>query len=139
MTLKMRKLFTGSLFFVCLFFCLAFAQARNCCEELPPANTPVNLDVLVSVAGNAPAVSSCGTTPAIIGNDTAGVVTVGGGGAVTACTLTFVAAFTNEPACVITPQANVTSYISASATSAVTVTFSADVQSQKFNYACIGL
>jgi len=90
-------------------------------------------------SGADPAVSSCGTSPTITGSDTSGIVTVGGGGAVTACTVTFASAFTAEPSCIVIPQANVTSYLSASSTSAITVTFSGDIQSGKFNYLCVGL
>lgn len=88
--------------------------------------------------GPDPVVSACGTSPSIVGSDSGGVVTVGGGGAVTACTLTFAAVFPADQTCTITPRANVTAYLSASSTSAITVTFSGDVQGQKFNYNCAG-
>lgn len=48
--------------------------------------------------GTAPAVSSCGTSPSIVGTDTAGKVTIGSAPG-TSCLLTFATAYTNAPAC----------------------------------------
>jgi hypothetical protein len=97
-------------------------------------------------SGTDPAVSSCGTSPSIIGSDTAGTVTIGTGGTATACTITFATGFTtNAPACVITSQMStaIGLYISASSTSAFTVTNanppSAFPASGKFNYFCVGV
>ena len=94
----------------------------------------------VTVSGTAPAIGTCGTTPAIASGSTdhAGLVTVGSG-ATTACTLTFAVAYANEPACVVSTEANVTAYISAKSVSAMTVTFSADAASQQWDYVCFGL
>ncbi len=93
-----------------------------------------------TVGATSPAVSTCGTDPAIAtgSSDFSGLVTIGSG-ATTACTVTFNAAFANEPSCTVTPQYNATSYISSKSNAVFTVTFSADGASQKFNYTCVGI
>jgi len=48
--------------------------------------------------GVTPAISDCGTAPAITGNDTAGSITLGSGVGGT-CVLTFAAAYAAPPAC----------------------------------------
>jgi hypothetical protein len=51
-------------------------------------------------AGTAPAVSSCGTGPSVVGTDTAGRITVGTGSP-SSCTLTFASAYANIPSCTV--------------------------------------
>jgi hypothetical protein len=106
---------------------------------------------LVSVQTQGPALTSCGTSPSIQqGSDrTAGNVTMGSSSP-TACTVTFAAAFTNTPACIVIPytaaDAAVIPTISASNT-AFTVSFSATATAPAtapaaatgFSYACVGL
>jgi hypothetical protein len=89
--------------------------------------------------GTAPALSSCGTLPLISGNDKAGTVTLGTGSP-TACTLTFNAAWsTNAPICVVSTNTASRSYrVSASSTSAITVTQDSAADSASFNYHCVG-
>lgn len=93
----------------------------------------------ITVTGTDPTLSSCGTSPTIVGNDTAGVVTVGTGAA-TECTLTFATTYTAEPACVVTQHLNSTNplYFSAKSATAFTVTTSssASLVGTKFNYVC---
>lgn len=109
------------------------------------ANTDVNaFQGHVHTIGTDPTLSSCGTSPSIIGSDTAGTVTIGTGGTATACTITFANAYsTNAPACVITSQmsAHPFLYISSASTSAITVAHdgTALTASGKFNYVCIGV
>jgi hypothetical protein len=101
----------------------------------------------VHATGTDPTLSTCGTSPTIIGNDTAGTVTVGTGGTATACTITFANAFpTNAPSCVFTSQMGATVLnITAASTTAITVTNGdpgvpvAFPPSGKFNYHCIGV
>lgn len=83
-----------------------------------------------------PALTSCGTSPAISGSDSAGEVTTGTG-TPTSCTLTFSAAFANSPYCVVSAQtlASLTAY--AVTTTTITFTTSA-VSSLKIDYHCIG-
>jgi hypothetical protein len=58
----------------------------------------------VLAAGSAPALTSCGTSPAISGSDLAGTVTIGTG-APTGCVITFNAAYTSAPHCTVTWRA----------------------------------
>lgn len=88
-----------------------------------------------TVSGSAPALSSCGTSPAIVGSDLAGEVTMGTG-TPTGCVITFAAAFTAAPFCVVTWQANLASMQYAVSTTAITLTQTA-TNSNKVNYHCI--
>lgn len=57
---------------------------------------------LISVGtGTAPALTSCGTSPAITGTDTVGTVTMGTGSP-TGCVITFNVAYASAPHCVVT-------------------------------------
>lgn len=53
--------------------------------------------------GAAPLITSCGTSPGIIGTHLAGTI-ITGTGAPTACTVTFVPPYNNTPSCIITWQ-----------------------------------
>ena len=52
----------------------------------------------------APALTSCGTSPSIVGTDIAGTVTLGTAGP-TGCTITFNSAYANTPICSVTWEA----------------------------------
>jgi len=85
-----------------------------------------------------PAISACGTRPAVVGNDNAFTVTVGTG-KTSACTIAFATPWTNTPVCVITLVGDIgvmTAWISAASTTAITVTTSASVASQKISGIC---
>jgi len=84
-----------------------------------------------------PALSSCGTGPAIStgSSDYAGVVTVPADGA--ACTVTFNVAYVNTPACVVAATSAGTVTITAQSSTAFTVTPSAN--GVDFNYVCVGV
>ncbi len=86
-------------------------------------------------AGAAPAVSSCGTTPAISGSDLAGMVTTGTG-TPTSCTITFNAAYAAEPYCMVhgKTQSQVTAYTVSSSAIVVTTTATDNVP---IEYICI--
>lgn len=108
--------------------------------------TTFNNNAHISTSGSDPTLSSCGSSPSIIGSDTAGTVTVGTGGTATACTITFATGFaTNAPACQIQSHmaTAISLYVSASSTSAITVTNAdppaAFPASGKFSYLCIGV
>lgn len=91
----------------------------------------------VALNGAPPAVTSCGTSPTIIGSDSAAEVTTGTGSP-TACTITFSAAYVSQPICIVrdrTVAANVTSYTVS--TTAIVVTNTA-ASSQKIGYVCFG-
>lgn len=96
-----------------------------------------------------PLLSTCGTLPSfkVAGNpsDSAGVVLVGSGGGVTACTITFNAPMSqaglSQPACVVTTYDNstpITASLSDATRLAITVVFSADMSGKRFGYHCFG-
>lgn len=86
-------------------------------------------------SGTAPALTSCGTTPAIVGTDVAGIVTMGT--TATGCVLTFNVAYALAPFCVVTwiatPLAS-QSYVTAAATITTTQT---STSNNKFQYMCM--
>jgi hypothetical protein len=94
----------------------------------------------VYTSGSTPSLSSCGTSPTIVGNDTAGTVTTGTGS--TGCTVTFASAFaTNAPICVMSGRsATAWPYPSSVSTSAFTVNNNGTGTSASytFDYHCVG-
>ena len=91
----------------------------------------------VIASSTSPALSSCGTSPSMRGDDSHGEVTVGATG--TGCTITYANPYSVAPSCVVTPQTgsivNVFSY-TVSAT-ALTVT-QTGLGGNVFNYLCEG-
>ena len=94
-------------------------------------------DRLLSTGATAPALTSCGTTPAIVGTDMAGTVTMGTG-TPTGCVITFNVPWAVAPFCVVTwiatPLAS-QSYVTS--TTAITLTQTA-TSSNVVKYICIG-
>lgn len=106
-------------------------------------STPgATLDVAGHVAnsGATATVGTCGTSPAITGNDMRGVVTLGTGSP-TACTVTFSSAYATAPYCVLTPYGGTTGAIQywiTTTTTTLVMNFSAaPTASQKFHYLCV--
>jgi hypothetical protein len=104
-------------------------------------NTTIQTEVIDSNGhirvGNqtAPALTTCGTTPAIVGDDTAGTVTMGTG-TPTGCTITFHTAYANIPICVVVWPAQILASQSYTvSTTAITLTQTA-TSSNKVNYIC---
>lgn len=93
----------------------------------------------IQATGTDPTLSSCGTSPTIVGSDLAGTVTVGTGTA-TSCTVTFASSYTDEPVCVATSNSNNANplYFSAKSATAFTVSTSAgtNLAGQLFNFVC---
>lgn len=94
--------------------------------------------------GSAPALSTCGTAPTIVGTDSAGEITIGTA-TPAACTLTFSRAWTRAPACYFNDSTTVgktnagTTYKVEPTTTTVVVTFqAATVNGDKVQYLCIG-
>lgn len=87
--------------------------------------------------GNAPTVSTCGTTPSgsVVGDDTSGTVTVGGG-VVTSCTITFYATKgkTIHPMVQVEGATAIASTVSAKSSTGFTVTFAATLGGGSFDY-----
>lgn len=90
------------------------------------------------LAGTAPTVGTCGTSPSVASGstDTAGTINVGSG-TVTACALNFGTAFTATPSCVASDNSTLsTGDISAVSTTSVTFSFSASVGAGQIYYHC---
>lgn len=99
--------------------------------------------------GSAPSLSSCGTSPSIVGNDKAGTVTMGTGSP-TGCVVTFNASYsTNAPICVVRKAMGsnraIDPQLDSTTTSAMTITLintttasGQAVDSFIFNYLCLG-
>jgi hypothetical protein len=87
-------------------------------------------------SGTAPALTSCGTSPAIVGTDVAGTVTMGTG-TPTGCVITFNVAYIAAPHCIVqwiaTPLAS-QSYTTS--TTAITLTQTA-TSSNVVKYMCV--
>lgn len=83
-----------------------------------------------------PVLTSCGTTPTIVGSDFAGVITVGTGSPTT-CTITFSAAFTVAPSCILVAVPLVAAFTYTISTTAISVTETGSTG--KINYICVGI
>lgn len=88
---------------------------------------------ILSTAVASPALTSCGTAPSIVGNDTVGKLTTGS--AATTCTFTFVTAYNVAPACIFQTQGAATQPTYTTSTTAVT--FTVDIASTVYNYICM--
>lgn len=88
----------------------------------------------ISSRGFTPILSSCGTSPSVAGDDTAGTITTGTGSP-TACTVTFAAAYPTAPVC--TPTTNLTTSVPAvTAISATAFTVSLSATATRIYYQC---
>lgn len=86
--------------------------------------------------GSAPVLTACGTSPAILGSRTAGLVTMGTG-TPTGCVITFPAnSYTAAPYCVVTWQTNIASMQYTVTSTAITLVQTA-TDSNKVNYYCL--
>lgn len=90
----------------------------------------------VNFTGTAPALTSCGTSPAITGSDVKGTVTMGTGSP-TGCIITFATAYGTAPACTVSWRANLASMQYAISTAAITLTQTA-TSSNIVDYVCSG-
>lgn len=91
---------------------------------------------LNGVPNATPAVSSCGTSPTIAGDDKAGMVTVGTGSP-TACTITFFQAYNNAPYCVLSWGSILAAEAYTVSASGIAIT-QTGTSSDKITYHCIG-
>ena len=80
-----------------------------------------------------PVLSTCGTSPSILGNDTVGKVTTGS--ALTTCTITFATAYAVAPACFLQAQGGATQPTYTTSTTAITATVT--IASTVYNYFCV--
>jgi hypothetical protein len=104
-------------------------------QKLGLSNTGHVLSTGVLLTGGN--LSGCGTSPSILGTDSAGVVTVGTA-AGTTCVLTFASAWGAAPACTITDDSAIVAIQGTSTTTTLTFTGSAALTSAKLTYICIG-
>lgn len=87
----------------------------------------------------APSVSSCGTSPSIVGSDSAGRVTIGTGGITTTCNITFTQAWTNTPLCFVSNESAPTVVEILPTTSAFAIISATPlVAGGSFAYHCLG-
>lgn len=86
--------------------------------------------------GTAPALSSCGTSPTITGNDTHGTVTMGTASP-TGCVITFAVAYPIVATCRVTWRTNIASMQYTVSTTAITLTQTA-TSSNLIDYDCWG-
>lgn len=87
--------------------------------------------------GSAPSVSTCGTTPSIVGTDMAGKVTIGTG-VVTSCTLTFATAWGNAPSCFANDESTSLLVSTATTTTVLTITSATTMATNVIAYGCLG-
>ena len=109
----------------------------------PGANVGLSVDYTLNSAklrtsGDSPGLTNCGTTPAIIGSDANGKITIGTG-ATTSCTVTFDSTFTAAPACVISGDNNAIGYATTTSATVLTITSSGDMDSDVISYICVGM
>ncbi len=95
---------------------------------------------LITKGSNAGALSGCGTSPSVVGNDTNGVITLGSGLSVTSCTKAFANAFPagSTVSCSVSSN-SLLSFASASAvsTTGFTVGLSVSLATGKVYYQCM--
>lgn len=102
-----------------------------------PATTAEFIDGHLEYTGTTPTVGTCGTSPAITGNDHAGTVTTGST-ATTACTITWGAAWTNAPLCwAQSTGATITPRFSSTSTTTGVLAYASST-SQTIVYGCSG-
>lgn len=96
----------------------------------------VTADRIATGGTTAPALTSCGTTPAIVGTDMAGTVTMGT--TATGCVITFNVPFAAAPVCVVTWIATpLASQSYTTSTAAITLT-QTSASNNVAKYVCIG-
>lgn len=102
--------------------------------EFPKTGHLISAGVALT-SGN---LSTCGTSPSIVGTDTAGTITVGTA-AGTSCTLTFGVAYTTTPpTCTVSDASAIVAIQPTVTTSTLVLTGSAALTSAKIAYICIG-
>lgn len=109
----------------------------------PTVNSDSKLEIAGHIAfeGTPPTVSACGTSPAInpSSNDVAGFVTIGGGGTVTSCTLTFITPFPAKPPCQVLNTSAVVAIRGTSTATTLEIASVADIAGHVISYFCPSL
>lgn len=93
--------------------------------------------VLYTASTAAPAVSACGVSPSITGTDSSGTVTVGTGGLVSSCTVTFGTTWASTPRCFLNDETAIVVTKAVASTTVLTITTSAPfAASSVIDYHC---
>jgi hypothetical protein len=105
-------------------------------QQAGPQNNILHRLFHISVGSQtAPTAASCGTTPTVIGNDTAGLITEGG--SATGCIVTFNQAYAAAPFCTVSPQSTTVTATYTLTTTNITLS-NASASNAKFMYQCVG-
>jgi hypothetical protein len=102
------------------------------CGSLSAINGKIGI-----VSGGSTTVSSCGTSPVLTGNDSAGIV-VPGAGTVTSCTVTFSSAFVNVPICTAGDNTDFVLIRPSATNTTLTLTAQSSINGDSVSYICIG-
>lgn len=100
-------------------------------------NNGLNVYGHIQVSSTTPAVSSCGSSASIVGNDQSGKVTIGGG-TVTSCTVTFAVPWANAPPCVVSSNVAVPSPTVSTTATVLTLGAGATFNGDVISYVCMG-
>lgn len=101
------------------------------------ANYGLTVQGRIVTGGVTPTLNSCGTTPSVRGNNTGGIITVGGT-AGNVCHLTFNGRYAKTPSCTLNDAAEATSRISAASTTGFQIT-GTTISANVINYICVGV
>lgn len=113
-----------------------FAIGLLAAALIPPASAQTQSVARIVGSGGTPVLTSCGTTPAIVGTDLAGTVTMGA--TATGCVITFSQAYAAAPHCTVTWIATpLASQSYATSTTAITLT-QTSTSNNVVKYVCIG-
>ncbi|HYM32300.1 MAG TPA: hypothetical protein VEU47_13425 [Candidatus Cybelea sp.] len=82
-----------------------------------------------------PVLTSCGTSPTIVGSDTDGLITMGT--TATGCIITFASPYVSAPFCVVTWQATPLASQSYTVTNTAITTVQTSTSNNKLNYHCV--
>lgn len=92
----------------------------------------------IKTTGADPVLTSCGTTPTVVGSDMAGNITIGTG-TITSCIVTFAVAYAVAPACTIAGDNVAVTYARTISTTVLTILSSADMATDVVSYICVEL
>jgi hypothetical protein len=102
------------------------------------APVPLSVTGHIGFYGSAPSVSSCGTSPSIIGTDTAGIITTGtiSSGSLISCTITFASAYNNPPACTANDNTSVLALKTLTTTTTLVISSASNFGGHNLSYIC---
>lgn len=126
MLARIRALALASVF--ALAPCAALAQGFTL-----PNNSAINGHI--QAQGGTPVLTACGTTPAIVGTDTAGLITMGT--TATGCVITFAVAYTGVPFCVLNWQGTPLAAQNWTVTATAITTVQTSTSNNLLNYVCV--